>query len=223
MKTTRKNQPQTAKTDPTETRHQVLEKLKAATTGKIQPPRPDFAGSFYHTSPLPPVELFCKNLEEVKGVARRVKNEEELLGALQTLIASRGWKTLACPESELRKKLSRLKPETVSDLPAHAEVAITGCEYLVAGLGAAVVSSAQAGSRQLFVFPPVHLILARQSQLVETLDEAYQLLIGKYGNNLPSLITTITGPSRTADIEKTLILGAHGPQELYVFISETNF
>lgn len=223
MRTIRKNQTQTAKIDPAEARRQVLEKLNAATTGKIQPPRPDFAGSFYHASPLPPIEFFCKNLEAVKGVARRVKDEEELLGALQALIASRGWKTLACPEEELRTKLTRLMAETVSGLSGHVEAAITGCEYLVADLGAAVVSSAQAGCRQMFVFPPVHLILARQSQLVGTLDEAYRLLIEKYGNNLPSLITTITGPSRTADIEKTLILGAHGPQELYVFISETDF
>ena len=40
----------------------------------------------------------------------------------------------------------------------------------------------------------------------------------KYKTRLPSQITLITGPSRTADIEKTLVLGAHGPKELHVFI-----
>jgi len=42
----------------------------------------------------------------------------------------------------------------------------------------------------------------------------------KYGNNLPSLITFATGPSRTADIEKTLVVGVHGPKEVYLFLVE---
>ena len=43
----------------------------------------------------------------------------------------------------------------------------------------------------------------------------------KYKNNLPSLITFATGPSRTADIEKTLVVGVHGPKEVYVFLIDT--
>ncbi|HNU15372.1 MAG TPA: LUD domain-containing protein, partial [Chitinophagaceae bacterium] len=43
----------------------------------------------------------------------------------------------------------------------------------------------------------------------------------KYGNNLPSLITFATGPSRTADIEKTLVVGVHGPKEVYLFLVES--
>ena len=45
----------------------------------------------------------------------------------------------------------------------------------------------------------------------------------KYGVNIPSMLTTITGPSRTADIEKMLVLGAHGPKDLYVFLIEDRF
>jgi L-lactate dehydrogenase complex protein LldG len=50
------------------------------------------------------------------------------------------------------------------------------------------------------------------------LKDGFKLLKNKYGHNTPSLISTITGPSRTADIEKTLVLGAHGPKELFVFL-----
>jgi len=42
----------------------------------------------------------------------------------------------------------------------------------------------------------------------------------KYPENMPSMVSNITGPSRTADIEKTLVLGAHGPKGLYVFLLE---
>ena len=50
------------------------------------------------------------------------------------------------------------------------------------------------------------------------LKDGFNRLKEKYGQKLPSMISTITGPSRTADIEKTLVLGAHGPKELYVFL-----
>jgi len=44
------------------------------------------------------------------------------------------------------------------------------------------------------------------------------LMNKKYKDNLPSLITFATGPSRTADIEKTLVVGVHGPKEVYCFL-----
>jgi L-lactate dehydrogenase complex protein LldG len=61
-------------------------------------------------------------------------------------------------------------------------------------------------------------VLAYTSQLVPDLKDAFKLIKEKYGQQIPSMISTITGPSRTADIEKTLVLGAHGPKELFVFL-----
>ena len=54
-------------------------------------------------------------------------------------------------------------------------------------------------------------------QLVDDLKQALKLIRLKY-DTIPSMISLITGPSRTADIEKTLVMGAHGPKELYVFL-----
>ena len=54
--------------------------------------------------------------------------------------------------------------------------------------------------------------------LVLDLKDAFKIMKDKYENNLPSMISTITGPSRTADIEKTLVLGAHGPREIFVLL-----
>ena len=98
------------------------------------------------------------------------------------------------------------------------EAGITGCEFLVARSGTVMVSSAQGGGRQLSVYPPVHIVIAHKNQLVESLEEAYSGILEKYNDNLPSQIALITGPSRTADIEKTLVLGAHGPKEIRVFL-----
>ena len=84
-----------------------------------------------------------------------------------------------------------------------------------------MVSSAQAFGRTLTVYPPIHWVVARSSQLVPRLKDAFGLLRQRYSDqNYPSMVSTITGPSRTADIEKTLVLGAHGPRELWVFLLE---
>jgi L-lactate dehydrogenase complex protein LldG len=70
------------------------------------------------------------------------------------------------------------------------------------------------------VFPPIHIVIAHASQIVNYPEDALNAMQEKYGEHLPSCISTITGPSRTADIEKTLVLGAHGPKEFVVFLAE---
>jgi L-lactate dehydrogenase complex protein LldG len=59
-------------------------------------------------------------------------------------------------------------------------------------------------------------VLARRDQLVPNLPEAFELLKTEYGNDYPSMISFITGPSRTDDIERTVVLGPHGPKKLTV-------
>jgi L-lactate dehydrogenase complex protein LldG len=102
-----------------------------------------------------------------------------------------------------------------------AEAAITGCEYLVARTGSVMVSSAQGSGRRIFGHTPIHIVIARTSQLVVEIGDALTGIKGKY-NEIPSQISLISGPSRTADIEKTLVLGVHGPHDLYVFLLNEN-
>ena len=66
----------------------------------------------------------------------------------------------------------------------------------------------------------MHIIVASTDQLVYDLKEAFDSMKKKYRKGFPSMMGIITGPSRTADIEKTLVLGAHGPKELYLFLIE---
>jgi L-lactate dehydrogenase complex protein LldG len=94
------------------------------------------------------------------------------------------------------------------------------CEALIARNGSVMVSNQNAAGRRLSIFPHHHIVIARTGQMVLDLKDAFALLKNKYGNQIPSMISTITGPSRTADIEKTLVLGAHGPKELFVFLVE---
>ncbi len=81
-----------------------------------------------------------------------------------------------------------------------------------------MISSRQDSGRKLPVFPDTHIVVAYSSQLVDDIKDALKAIKLKYADKAPSLISLISGPSRTADIEKTLILGAHGPKEIYLFL-----
>ena len=96
------------------------------------------------------------------------------------------------------------------------DAGISECDALVAQTGSVLVSTRSSGGRALSVLPPHHLVLARRDQLLADLPEAFAFLKAKYGSNYPSFISFITGPSRTGDIERILVLGAHGPRKLTI-------
>ena len=169
---------------------------------------------------------FAKEFTQVNGKFVYCENEEEFISTLQLLVTSNNWKNIFTLEEKIKTLLSKGGISYNSDQKdfLKTNIGITLCEFLVARLGSIVVSSAMASGRRLNVFPEIHLILAYSSQLVYDVKEALIKLGKKYDKNLPSMISVITGPSRTADIEKTLVLGAHGPKEVYVFlIDDTNY
>ncbi|MEI8060074.1 MAG: LUD domain-containing protein [Ferruginibacter sp.] len=90
----------------------------------------------------------------------------------------------------------------------------------MARTGTIVMSTAQQSGRTVSVYAPVHICIAYTNQLVFDIKDALQTLKEKYAGNMPSLITFASGPSRTADIEKTLVTGVHGPKEVYCFLVE---
>ena len=97
---------------------------------------------------------------------------------------------------------------------------ITGCEFLVARTGSILMSSAQQSGRTTSVYAPVHICIAYTDQLIYDIKEGLERVKKKYRDGFPSLVTLATGPSRTADIEKTLVVGVHGPREVYCFLVE---
>jgi len=85
-----------------------------------------------------------------------------------------------------------------------------------------MISAGQQSGRRLNVYPEVHIVFSKTSQIVSELKDAFAGMEERYGTKMPSLVSVITGPSRTADIEKTLVMGAHGPKELFVFLVDEN-
>lgn len=99
-----------------------------------------------------------------------------------------------------------------------SQATITGCEALVAQTGSVLVSAAS-GGRGASVVAPVHIVVATIDQLVPDLDAALARVQERGIVSQNSLLCLITGSSRTADIEKILVMGAHGPRRVIVFLS----
>lgn len=200
-----------------EARQEILNKLRNYV--HPEPEKPNFNAPVYHSISKPLEEAFKENLETVNGNVYLCNSKKELAKKLKSFLLPFNQNDICCAEKELQNFLSE---ENISfsgkDLAKSIEIGITSCEFLIAHTGSVMVSSALEGGRQMFVYPPIHVVLAKKSQLVDYLGAAYSNIQNKYGKNLPSQITLITGPSRTADIEKTLVMGAHGPRELHVFI-----
>ena len=204
------------------TREKILKNIRNALIYKSDNPFPniDFESPIYK-----PLEdsldiAFAQALLKVSGEFIFCENKEDLLKNLQALIFEKKCKNIYCQEEEIMNILSSENIAFHQDEEKFltVEASITGCEYLIARLGSVMVSSKQTKSRRIVCFPPVHIVIAYSHQLVPDIKDAFSGMKEKYGSNLPSLISLITGPSRTADIEKTLVMGAHGPKELYVFL-----
>ncbi|MFZ4581226.1 MAG: LutC/YkgG family protein [Paludibacter sp.] len=203
-------------------RQEILDKIRKVTNRK-QPSLSDM--EFDNTAiykPILPDAITCfKNeLEAISGQCLVVNDEVELFETLKKELAVRQLTTIFCRDEAITSKLEKYSIDCTnrnSDFEAMT-CGITSCEILIARTGSVLVSSYGQSGRQMNVFPPIHIIIANASQLVDYPEEALNAIKKKYGNHLPSVITTITGPSRTADIEKTLVLGAHGPKELIVFV-----
>ncbi len=105
--------------------------------------------------------------------------------------------------------------------PTDADLGITGVDYAIAETGTVVVLPRRGVSRVTSLLPPVHVALVKPSQTLEGLDDLYLIRRAAYlrdGVDAGPYMNFITGPSRTADIEQTLVIGAHGPRETHMVI-----
>ncbi|MFH0864840.1 MAG: lactate utilization protein [Bacteroidota bacterium] len=203
-------------------REKVLKKIRNALIHKTLNPFPDidFDTNVYKEINDSLDVVFAEEFIKMAGKFVYCESERDATETLKVLITENQWANIFCKEEIVKQILTEgnipyLKDE--NDF-IDTEVGITLCEFLVARLGSIMVSSRQPGGRRGFVYPPVHIVFAYTSQIVADIKQALAGMKTKYSEKLPSMISLITGPSRTADIEKTLVMGAHGPRELYVFL-----
>ncbi len=162
---------------------------------------------------------FAENFSRIQGRFLYCSDEADMIRQLTELVSRMSWTQVFCRESALQQLLQEpLKGLMITDELPEADASITGCEALIARTGSLLMSSAQESGRTASVYAPVHICIAWSNQLVYDIREGLEKVLEKYKNNIPSFITLATGPSRTADIEKTLVVGVHGPKEVYVFL-----
>lgn len=203
-------------------KEKILKKIREALSNPVPLP---FPGSEGTGSVFPPQKddlevVFAEEFTKLLGKFAFCINEKDMLFQLQKLIQEKKWEHIFCKEDKLLKILESasinemLNKSTLKD----CDVAITSCKYLVARTGSIVMTSVQQSGRTVSAYAPIHICIAYIGQLVFETRDALKLLKAEYGTNLPSFITFAAGPSRTADIEKTLVVGVHGPKEVYLFL-----
>src|ERR1043166_257987 len=177
-------------------RENILRRVRAAVRVEAHRPEPPTAAPIW--PPIGDMEArFRREFEALRG--ELIPDAEALRAFLS------GFKRIATDGTE------PVGDGNASTRECH--LGVTGCDCVVAQTGSIVVS----GRRALSVLPPVHLVIARRGQLVPDLAAALALLRHRYASRWPNALTFITGPSRTADIEKILVMGAHGPKRLALY------
>lgn len=194
----------------------ILKRIRQALSNPAPLPFPLSEGnaSIFHPAPDDLEVVFAEEFVNLQGRFAFCTDEKDMVQQIQKLVAEKQWTKVYCNEDKWNDSFSN----TIS-LPT-CDVSITGCEFLVARTGTIVMSAAQQSGRTVSVYAPVHICIAYTNQLVYDIKDALQVMKEKYAGNIPSLITFASGPSRTADIEKTLVTGVHGPKEVYCFLVE---
>ncbi len=200
----------------------ILAKIKQALQQTVPVPFPQIdATNSVFKEPAPDNDVtFAEHFTGLLGRFSYCGSASELAGQLQQLFTERKWANIYCRENQLIDFMAQagLNLQYYETL-ATCDAAITGCEFLVGRTGSIVMSTAQQSGRTASVYAPVHICIAYTSQLVTDIKDALGGMIEQHAK-IPSLITFATGPSRTADIEKTLVVGVHGPKEVFCFLVE---
>jgi L-lactate dehydrogenase complex protein LldG len=201
----------------------ILKKIRQALSHPVPLPFPQSEGN--NSMFQPPVDdmavQFAQQFTALQGKFVFCATAAECTLQLNELIHINHWEKVVCKEPAIQKIVKGAADNSgFHDSLNDCDVSVTGCELLVSRTGSIVLSSAKESGRTTSVYAPVHVCIAYTNQLVYDLKDGLIRLKETYGQQLPSFITFATGPSRTADIEKTLVVGVHGPKEVFLFLIE---
>lgn len=184
----------------------------------------DTGKSIYPYQDEIPEMIFAENFTAVNGKFKYLESLEEFVADVNMICKSVGENRPFCADDSIVKLFSnQLQFDKDFSNSLKPKVSITNCECLSARTGSIFVSSALSSGRRGFVSADIHIVLAYTSQLKSDIKDSIEYIKSKNDGTFPSFISMITGPSKTADIEKTLILGAHGPKEIYLFLLDDSF
>jgi L-lactate dehydrogenase complex protein LldG len=163
------------------------------------------------TERVPLVDLFKESLEAVDSHCFVVQTEDEIIQILKKFGGR-----IAISDAPLLKRLidGAVAPDAHEIF--NFDVGVSMAQAAIAETGTLVLDSTRERHRFVSLVPPVHIAIVDAQTIFQTLGEALAFI--HHDNDISPAVTFITGPSRTADIELTLTIGVHGPQQLYVII-----
>lgn len=201
-------------------RSKILQKIKQALKDPVPVPFPDQVAEtpIFYPSEQELAIQFAQKFTELLGKFVYCADEAELVHQLSQLIKANQWEKIYSIEEGWLDDMKEyhFDPVNTDDL-AGCDAAITLCDHLIARTGSIVLSSQQLSGRTTSVYAPIHICIAYTHQLVFDVSDSLAQF-KKEADVIPSMISYATGPSRTADIEKTLVVGVHGPKEVYCFL-----
>ena len=153
------------------------------------------------------------------GVGRVVRSSQPVFddAPVDAALESRGIAVTAIVASEQSPR------EALREEIRRAGLGLTGADYALAETGSVIVMPRRGLSRLVSLVPPVHVAVVRPLDVLETLDDLFLLRRLEYyqrNGEMGSYLNFITGPSRTADIEMTIVQGVHGPKSVHLVLVE---
>ena len=153
------------------------------------------------------------------GAARIVRSGQPVFddAPVDNALEGRGIQVTAIVQGEKAER-AQLRQEI-----RRADVGLTGTDYALAETGSLVIMPRRGLSRLVSLVPPVHVALVRPDEVLESLHDLFLLRRLEYhrsGGEMGSYLNFITGPSRTADIEMTIVQGVHGPKTVHLVLIE---
>jgi len=178
-------------------------------------------------------EQFQSEIVRIGGRFHHATNAESVCGYIEQVAEAEGAGMIICSNRRVAdefgianrfaaKGVAFIAEPSQSDIvtnAARADIGVTGVDYALAETGSLVLVARPGQPRSVSLLPPVHIALIRPEQIIRGFDELFELLRADFeATGVKSAVTFITGPSRTADIELTLVVGVHGPQQLHAVL-----
>lgn len=165
------------------------------------------------------IDALIAKMESVSMSVVRLQSIQDCLAAVDWYLESLGIDGSVAHTVTVSPELSTLPwPSSYASGKASGleAVGITACLAAVAETGSIVTNSGPASPATLNFLPESHIIIVHESQVVKYVDDVFEQL--RQNDALPRAVNFVTGPSRTADIEQTLEIGAHGPKRMHVLL-----
>ncbi len=151
-------------------------------------------------------------LAEVDSLADVPRKISRYLSALKLQPALAGWDEFAALDWSGSNLQYASRPADASDLTG-----LTGCFCAIGETGTLLLLGARDTPKVTALLPETHICVVRKTRIVPTMEDAFQLMRDEMGAP-PRATFFVSGPSRTADIEQTIVIGAHGPYRVHVIL-----